>query len=376
MENLTHSLVGAALAEVALPSDATRTQRTLFFTAGVIAANLPDGDLLYTNIMPPPLGYLLQHRGYTHTIVGCLALALVVGAFGFIPAVRDRLGANRQRWWTLIVVALLSHITLDWWNSYGVHPFWPFDNRWFYGDAISIFEPLLWVMLGVVVAMNAVRWVSRIVVFAVVAGGVLGIAAIGLIPLEAALVAEALLVVLLIALWRVRARTRASISLGLSAMFVVAMFALNRVARAEVLQVQQRSPHGAIVDVVLSPLAANPLCWSALTIERDASNDTYTLRRGRVSLFSGGTPRPRCARESSTTETQSLARLRRLRRENCRVAAWLQFGRAPAIQESHIFDYRFGGSNFTDMSFTEGVVPCPRYLTPWRFPREDLFEAR
>ena len=372
MENLSHSLVGAALAEVALPNDATRTQRTIFFTAGVIAANLPDGDLFYSNIMSPPLGYLLQHRGYTHTIAGCLGLALLVGAVGFIPAIKERLGATRQRWWGLVVVALLSHVTLDWWNSYGVHPFWPFDNRWFYGDAINIFEPLLWVLLGIVIAMNAVRMVSRVAVFLLVVGGVFGIAAVGLIPFAAAIVAESLAVVLLIALWRVPRRSRAVTSLVLSATFVVGMFALNRVARAEVLRTRPPSANSAIVDVVLSPSAANPLCWSALTIERNTANDTYTLRRGRVSLFAGGTPRPRCIRESSSTETQSLARLRQLQRDNCRVAAWLQFGRAPAIQEAHIFDYRFGGSNFTDMSFTEGPAPCPRYLTPWRPPREDI----
>jgi inner membrane protein len=373
MENLSHSLVGAALAEVALPKDATRAQRTIFFTAGVIGANLPDGDLLYSNIMSPPLGYLLQHRGYTHTILGCLALAFIVGAFGFIPTIRMRIAGSWHRWWVLVVVALLSHITLDWWNSYGVHPFWPFDNRWYYGDAINIFEPLLWVLLGTVVAMNAVRWLSRIGVFVIVAGGVFGIAMIGLIPFTAAIVAESLLVALLIALWRVSRRTRAAISLILSATFVVAMFALNRVARAEVLKTWQRSPSGVMLDVVLSPSAANPLCWSALTIDRDDQRDNYTLRRGRVSLFSGGRPRPRCMRESSSIETQPLMRLRRLSRENCRVAAWLQFGRAPAIQDMHIFDYRFGGSNFTDMPFTEGPVACPRYLTPWRPPRADLF---
>jgi inner membrane protein len=371
MENLTHSLVGAALAEVALPDDATRAQRTIFFIAGVLGANLPDGDLLYSNVMSPPLGYLLQHRGYTHTVVGCLALAALVGAFGFIPAIRDRLGTSRQRWWAMIVVALLSHITLDWWNSYGVHPFWPFDNRWYYGDAINIFEPLLWMMLGIVVAMNAIRMVTRVAVFLLVAGGVLGIAVVGLIPLTAAIVADGLGVVLAIALWWLPRRMRAAISLGLSATFVVGMFAMNRVARAEVMR-SRPAQGGAIVDIILSPTAANPLCWSALTVERDAGKETYTLRRGRVSLFSGGTPRPRCVRESSSTETQSLVHLRQLARDNCRVAAWLQFGRAPAIQDTHIFDYRFGGSNFTDMTFSEGAVACPRYLTPWVPPREDL----
>ena len=371
MENLTHSLVGAALAEVALPNDARRAQRTIFFVAGVLSANLPDGDLLYSNIMAPPLGYLLQHRGYTHTIVGCLALAFIVGVFGFVPAIRDRLGAERRRWWALIVIALLSHLTLDWWNSYGVHPFWPFDDRWFYGDAINIFEPLLWVTLGVVVAMNAVRAVSRVAVFLLAAGGVLGVAAIGAIRPGSAIASELIVVVLLVALWRASRRTRAAISLALSCVFVVAMFAMSRVARAEIVRLQQRAPSDVLVDVVLTPAAANPLCWSAVTIEHAPAADTYTLGRGRVALFAKSLRA--CDSGWSRTETQSLTKLRDLRGDNCRVAAWLQFGRAPMIEGTRIFDYRFGANNFTDMAFTEGAVPCPRFLTPWRPPREDLF---
>jgi len=323
--------------------------------------------------MSPPLGYLLQHRGYTHTIIGCIALACLIGAFGYIPAIRERLGEHRRRWWLLIVIALLSHITLDWWNSYGVHPFWPFDNHWVYGDAINIYEPLLWVLIGVVVAMNAVHTVSRIGVFLLVVGGVLAITTVGMIRTGSAVVAETLVVVLLVALWKVPRRARAAISLGLSAAFVIGMFALSRIARAEMVQMQQRSPSGAIVDVVLTPTAANPLCWSALTIEHDASADTYTLGRGRVALFSEGKPRIGCATAWSSTQTQPLARLRQLRRDNCRVAAWLQFGRAPVVEDMHVFDYRFGGSNFTNMTFADGEVSCPRYLTPWRPPREDLF---
>jgi hypothetical protein len=37
VENITHSLLGAALAEVALPKDATPRQRTLFYASGIIA---------------------------------------------------------------------------------------------------------------------------------------------------------------------------------------------------------------------------------------------------------------------------------------------------------------------------------------------------
>src|ERR1044071_6731268 len=76
VENITHSLVGATLAELALPAGARPAQRRVFFFTGIVAANLPDADLFYTRIAPPPLGYLLHHRGHTHTIVGCVVLGL------------------------------------------------------------------------------------------------------------------------------------------------------------------------------------------------------------------------------------------------------------------------------------------------------------
>ena len=58
--------------------------------------------------------------------------------------------------------ALLSHIVADAWNSYGVHPFWPFDNHWYYGDAINIYEPWLWVILGVTVGAEHTRAVDEV----------------------------------------------------------------------------------------------------------------------------------------------------------------------------------------------------------------------
>ena len=39
-------------------------------------------------------------------------------------------------------LAVLSHILLDYTNNYGVHPYWPFDNRWIYGDSVFIVTDL------------------------------------------------------------------------------------------------------------------------------------------------------------------------------------------------------------------------------------------
>ena len=92
MENITHSLVGATLAELALPAAATPAQRRLFYAAGIVAANLPDADLLYTSIIAPPLGYLLHHRGHTHTVVGLAVQAALIGVVCMLPALARRIG--------------------------------------------------------------------------------------------------------------------------------------------------------------------------------------------------------------------------------------------------------------------------------------------
>ncbi|WP_370466973.1 metal-dependent hydrolase, partial [Salmonella enterica] len=52
--------------------------------------------------------------------------------------------ADRMQLAAIACLATLLHIALDFTNSYGVHPFWPFDNRWYYGDAVFIVEPLFW----------------------------------------------------------------------------------------------------------------------------------------------------------------------------------------------------------------------------------------
>jgi inner membrane protein len=49
-------------------------------TLMVAGSNLPDLDALYTGITGGKLGYLLHHRGHTHTLVGAVAIGLAMYA--------------------------------------------------------------------------------------------------------------------------------------------------------------------------------------------------------------------------------------------------------------------------------------------------------
>jgi inner membrane protein len=46
-----------------------------------------------------------------------------------------------------VLIALLSHLLLDWTNNYGLRPFFPFNPRWYAGSFVFIFEPVVFGVL-------------------------------------------------------------------------------------------------------------------------------------------------------------------------------------------------------------------------------------
>lgn len=148
MDNLCHTLVGAALGEAGLK------HRTRFANATLmIAANLPDLDAL--SFLAPEASPISFRRGWTHGILGQLllpaGLAAVVWAVGRRRSGRDAGGDPPLRaGWLLLLsyLGVLSHVFLDYLNNYGIRLLAPFDWRWFYGDAVYIIDPWLWLALG------------------------------------------------------------------------------------------------------------------------------------------------------------------------------------------------------------------------------------
>ena len=238
--NLTRTWTTSPTPSSAPPSPSSRcatvrrpAPRRLFLAAGVVASNFPDADLLYVGITPPPLGYLLHHRGHTHTLVGLLAQAgLLALLCHLLPATRRLAAADRTRLLALIPVSLAGHLPMDASNTYGVHPFHPFDSRWYYGDAVFIFEPWLWIVLGAAAAANARGRLKRAGLVALVLIPLILVFSVDVVSAGtlAALVATGL--VLARAGRSLSPRARAAAALAASALFVAVMFGLSRVAEA------------------------------------------------------------------------------------------------------------------------------------------------
>lgn len=144
MDPITHTLVGAALAQTGLRN------RTRYAAAAlVIGAVLPDIDGL---CMLGGTDFSLGcRRGWTHGVLAMAVMpALLAGVLVLIDRLRGgfRPPADKAALLSLSYIALLTHPLLDWMNNYGVRLLMPFDQRWFYGDVLYIVDPWIWLLLG------------------------------------------------------------------------------------------------------------------------------------------------------------------------------------------------------------------------------------
>lgn len=148
MEPVTHVLTGCVLARTGL------NRKAAYATLAMgIGAEFPDIDTLWS--LRGPVAGFVHHRGITHTFLGLPfeALAIVLALYGLhrwrgrraLPA--PKVPLHWPQLYVFTLLALLSHLLLDFTNNYGVRPFFPFDKHWYAGSIVFIFDPALFCLL-------------------------------------------------------------------------------------------------------------------------------------------------------------------------------------------------------------------------------------
>ena len=262
MDPIAHTLAGATLAQTRLGDWTARAAPAL-----ILGANAPDLDAVTMFVSRDlSLGF---RRGWTH---GVLAMAILPVVLTLLLLLLDR-GIARWRGREpraragpllgLSTLAVVSHPPLDWLNTYGVRFLMPFDGTWFYGDALFVVDPWIWLLLGTSVVLARTK--SRVGASAWI---VLGVATTSLITgFEGAPAATRLLwcagVAAIVWLrlaghWERRLPRLATICLSAGVLYILVMVAASQLAERQVaawLAARDDTP----AEIMASPAPGNPL---------------------------------------------------------------------------------------------------------------------
>jgi len=384
MDNVTHTLIGLVAGEALAVK--TKKARVPLWTASAIGNNLPDLDVLLTlTLLPGKANYLLHHRGHSHTFL--IGIVLAALSFFFWRGLGKE--KNDMPWkevGALLFLGVFLHIFADYWNSYGVHPFWPLDSSWYYGDIFFIIEPWIWmVVLPMIFFTAESRWGKSLCVL--LACLMLGLSWFH--PVVPAIIASALTAFLLTQIILMKGMIRAH-RVSWNIFCLVSMIAAFALVRSEVKEKFEQFPEDSqLTSLALSPYPGNPFCWNVIRSNLGPSHyraEIFSASIGASISFCPDWVNPQNITAPLTTienfpptENVRVKGKFEASRESweelsktCMGDAILRFSRAPFWIHSKdkwvVGDLRFDrekGYGFSEWEFTSST-PCPSLVPPWR----------
>lgn len=421
MDNITHSLIGLAAGQsIVSVLDDERGKRLsgVALLTSVLANNAPDGDVVLAPLLGEGrLGNLLHHRGFTHTVMATPLLGLLAAVLAVLLFKR-RKSMDRGDWAALAgigVLGALLHIIADSWNDYGVHPWAPFGNRWYYGDMLFIIEPLLWIALtwtlGLMGGSPRARagWaISRQVLLLLSLGllwfypghtwpvGVIATVWAGFCLGYSRYVTAPLLRLLPMAL--------VLLAFGVGSREAKQAVASNigsQVALAPHPYPGFEDQQSELIDVLVSPSPGNPWCYRTVTgiVMGVPGEESFFTHMGFVSLWPTLFPPSSCHARRFSERTAQLAAspllsdknvfwlgsyvnelrdYRELAASHCGFAQFLRFARFPFLLKEpsgalvygdhrYDFDQTMGFAEFREPANADPALrACPKVPAPWR----------
>lgn len=290
MDNVTHSLAGVMMGRLLRDKNKKASSKlSVVGFVAILASNLPDFDSFFLPLLGPErVNYLLHHRGYTHVLLFLPFVALVSV---LLTALIYGKGVLRSK--VVFFAALLGvgfHIGMDYWNEYGVHPFWPFSKSWIYGDFIFIVEPLLWFsVLPWLMRTSPVAWGRRIF-------KILYFLMCGLIALAYArgYVNQVNLITLIIfgnaSFFLIKTQKQALSTLAVCLVLFLGFSRWTKTYVQSLWLTEFKEPPKALA---VSPLPGGLICWKV--VAATVSNGQYIARRGSLSLIPSWVDPKSCA---------------------------------------------------------------------------------
>jgi inner membrane protein len=288
MDPLTHTLVGANLAATRL-GDKTRLATAAF----IIGANLPDIDSYYyfTGQDDFALGF---RRGWTHGVLALVVLPVLLTALLLLYARwrPDPIRPVNARWLLILsAIGILTHPFLDWLNNYGMRWLMPFRGTWYYGDAVYIMDPWLWLVLGCG-WLAGKRPSPLLVALWLIFTALLVWVVSGRAPEYVPLVLIVALIQLAALFWRGK-RSLATIALVIAFGYIGARLAINA---ATALEVRKQLP--GVQRLMVSPHPIDPRRWDVVAQMPDVYRfGRYTWATCTLTLADDRLPLPQPTRE-------------------------------------------------------------------------------
>ncbi|MBV9745699.1 MAG: metal-dependent hydrolase [Acidobacteriia bacterium] len=142
MDPLTHTATGILLSRAGL-----KRWTPLALPILILAANAPDIDIVAA--AGGSLNYLHYHRHLTHSLIAAPVLA--IGIAGLVRLLARKPVRWAGAFWAALV-AVVSHLLLDWTNAYGIRLLLPFSDSWLRLDLTPVVDVWIWSALFVAFA--------------------------------------------------------------------------------------------------------------------------------------------------------------------------------------------------------------------------------
>lgn len=400
MDNITHSLVGYAVAKTAkhlkvkgLSDKLKDPKASMFFIfISIFAANFPDLDLIYSLYDSSKLGYLVHHRGHTHTFLLALPQAFIaLGFSALIFRIKDKV---LWLWGLLFIfINICLHICLDALNIYGVHPFFPWDNRWYYGDSVFIVEPLIWfsILPLVLTPIKKILSLKNLVILFFLLTLVLAV----YIKMMSIGTLVFLGIYFLSMIWvynKMFESTKTITSICFTILVVLGFMVEGIRVESKVKRHLVPTATSRLVDVALTPYPGNPFCWNIYATQI-LGNDGYQVSIGQyqsAKIWGFKCPEGLMDKNKNIDQAPKIQNMNWFQvylgskkqifddHQDCHLQNWFQFVRIPFINETGEYvDLRFSNRSstrdFSSLDLQDKTQNCIKLPAPWVPPREDLF---